>query len=273
MNNKNKILSLIIFLILALSIVAGVYLVKENQNLSEKAAAASSLSFSPSTSNILKGQQFTTSVRLSTSTNIVTGLDISLTFNPQIIQISQITPTSAISSMTSQTTGQIIKNEIDNVNGTARFVAYTTNKNLGITGQANILNVVGSVLNNVSPASYQINYSALTSIAALNEAQNSLISKSAYILTVLAPTPTASSSPTASPSPTPSPIPSPSPSPTPIAYVDWDVNSDGLINLVDIGLIVDDYGNSNPKNPRADIDRNGIINIIDIGIVIDHYLI
>jgi len=53
----------------------------------------------------------------------------------------------------------------------------------------------------------------------------------------------------------------------------WDINQDSLTNIVDIGLIVNDYGSSTPKVPRSDINKDGVVNILDIGIVIDHFKI
>jgi len=43
------------------------------------------------------------------------------------------------------------------------------------------------------------------------------------------------------------------------------------LNIVDIGLIVDHYGEQPVKFTRADINNDGKINIVDIGIVVDNY--
>lgn len=60
----------------------------------------------------------------------------------------------------------------------------------------------------------------------------------------------------------------PPPSPTPKV---GDVNGDGHVNLIDIGVLIDLYDSTNPTNPRADINGDGIVNVIDIGFVIDGY--
>ncbi len=66
--------------------------------------------------------------------------------------------------------------------------------------------------------------------------------------------------------------PTTSPSPTPTSNpVPGDVNSDGIVNIVDIGIIIDNYRLDPPQNPEADLNHDGIINIIDIGIVVDNY--
>jgi hypothetical protein len=70
----------------------------------------------------------------------------------------------------------------------------------------------------------------------------------------------------ASPTPTPTATSTPQASPMP-----GDVNGDGHVNIVDIGIIIDNYRTSPPNDPRADLNHDGIVNIVDIGIVIDHY--
>lgn len=52
---------------------------------------------------------------------------------------------------------------------------------------------------------------------------------------------------------------------------DGDVNNDGKVNIVDLGILIDFYGQFNPTYTRADINGDGIVNIVDIGILIDNY--
>lgn len=52
-----------------------------------------------------------------------------------------------------------------------------------------------------------------------------------------------------------------------------DVNKDGKVNIVDIGLIIDHYGESPLVYVNADLNNDGKVTIIDIGIVIDNYAI
>lgn len=65
---------------------------------------------------------------------------------------------------------------------------------------------------------------------------------------------------------TSTPIPSSSPTPNP-----GDVNRDGRVNIVDIGILIDNYRLSPINDPRADINKDGVVNIVDIGIIIDNY--
>ena len=283
MISKKIIVTVLGLAVLTVGVVAGTILTQKNQDIREEAAPATNLSFSPSSVSKNPGQTFTSSVKIVTGTNLVTGVDIELVYNPAVIQLTEIVPTSSLGSFTNSTTGQVVKNEINNTIGKARFIAYTFNRTLGFSGTQNILNIAGNVISTSAAGTYQINYGDLTAIAALNESQNALLNKANLTVNVILPTATPSpsptptkspsSTPTGSPSPTPTKSPSSTPtgSPSPIAYPNWDVDQNGLINIIDIGLIVDDYDNPDPVTPRADVDKNGMINIIDIGIVIDHY--
>jgi hypothetical protein len=50
-----------------------------------------------------------------------------------------------------------------------------------------------------------------------------------------------------------------------------DINGDGAVNIVDVGLLIDVYGLQSTSNPSADLNHDGVINIIDVGIIIDYY--
>lgn len=74
------------------------------------------------------------------------------------------------------------------------------------------------------------------------------------------------------------PTPTPSPSPTPLCVNTnpnstnpWDVNQDGHVNIVDIGLIIDNYSKSPSNDPRTDVNGDCMVGIVDIGLLLDHY--
>lgn len=50
-----------------------------------------------------------------------------------------------------------------------------------------------------------------------------------------------------------------------------DINSDGKVNIIDIGIIIDNYGRSPITNLKTDLNSDNAVNIVDIGIAIDHY--
>lgn len=87
--------------------------------------------------------------------------------------------------------------------------------------------------------------------------------------TLPSPTARATSSPLATA--TSNPTASPTTSPNPTEYPAWDVDQNGHTNIVDIGLVIDNYDRQDFSNPRVDVNKNGVADIIDIGIIIDHY--
>ncbi len=50
-----------------------------------------------------------------------------------------------------------------------------------------------------------------------------------------------------------------------------DANSDGKVDIIDIGIIIDNYAKSPIPNPKADVNKDGGVDIVDIGIAIDNY--
>lgn len=54
--------------------------------------------------------------------------------------------------------------------------------------------------------------------------------------------------------------------------VKYDLNGDGKVDMVDIGIIINYYGQRNPVNPSVDINKDGYVNVVDIGIMIVNYV-
>ncbi len=50
-----------------------------------------------------------------------------------------------------------------------------------------------------------------------------------------------------------------------------DVDGNGRVDIIDIGIIIDNYAKSPIPNPKADVNRDGKVDIVDIGIVLDNY--
>jgi lysophospholipase L1-like esterase len=50
-----------------------------------------------------------------------------------------------------------------------------------------------------------------------------------------------------------------------------DVNTDNKVDIIDIGIIIDNYARSPISNSKADINSDGRVDIVDIGIAIDNY--
>lgn len=200
MNKTTKIIiSVIGFLVLAAGIFAGTYLVQRNQDIREKAAPSTSLSFFPTVVTKNPGQTFDLTINADTGLNKITGIDIEISYDSSAIQLTQMKGTAAIAPLSA-----VIKNGVvDNTAGKARFVAYTAVKTDAISGNLDILNITGNILSGASSGQFPITFTATTTVSAIDEGQNVIINSTPATVTVTTgsistnATTTATSSPTA----------------------------------------------------------------------------
>jgi len=91
------------------------------------------------------------------------------------------------------------------------------------------------------------------------------------------PIPLPTSTPTPLPSPTPTAIPTLLPSTTPLPTLiscnPADIDKDGIVDIRDYDLLVNDFLVSNPSHPRSDINKDGIVDITDYSLLVKNYLI
>lgn len=50
----------------------------------------------------------------------------------------------------------------------------------------------------------------------------------------------------------------------------WDVNKDGMVNILDLTFVASHFGSNNPP-PEADVNRDGRVNILDLTLVASHF--
>ena len=55
-----------------------------------------------------------------------------------------------------------------------------------------------------------------------------------------------------------------------LTFPAWDVNTDGITNATDVGLVTAALGQKPPKNPRADVNRDGVVDGKDLALVAEH---
>lgn len=228
-NARSLIIVLIAVVFLGVSVFLGVYLVGQRTNVEQKAAPATSMYVSPGSQTKNAGENFIFSVKMDTSANVVTGVDVRLSFDPSAIQILSLQQGSGLTGL-----DQTISNTYDNLAGTVSYAVFTLNGNNAVNGSGvEVLKVSAIVKGSAIAGSYDINFDPATAASASQEGQNVLVSKNKGILVVGAlatalptvspsPTPTASPtgtglvvpSPTATAKPSASPTMSPSPAPT-----------------------------------------------------------
>ena len=249
MNKTKIILAVLGVLVLIGGVAAGLILVKNNQDIREKAAPATVMYITPASQSKAAGSSFTFSVNIDTSTNAVTGVDIRINFDPKAIQINSLQKGIGASNL-----DQTISNTFDNAGGTIFYAIFTLDSSKAVSGSSiEILKVDATVKPNASAGNYNISFNQATAASASQEGQNVLIGKTPATLTVTSPNPTATpttnpnptSTPTQSTSPTATPLQSPSgqatasPIPIPVSGASWPSIAAGFLGiLVIIGSLV-----------------------------------
>ncbi len=243
MKNKPKTTWIVTTVIALFAIVVGTYYSsrEKEQATSSNAAADVSLAFNTATINSNINTTLTPRIIINPTTNQVTAVEVNLTFDPTKMTINSITNSGVF--------GKTLKSPvIDNVTGSASFVyginvvANTTP--VPVTSTSDVATISLTTKSVAGDATLAIKN---TSIATAKGLDTSVLGTYGTMIIKVASTST-----------------------TP-AYPSWDVNTDNNINVLDIGLVVDNYGSSTPSTPRADVNGDGTINIVDIGIVVDHY--
>jgi WD40 repeat protein len=56
-----------------------------------------------------------------------------------------------------------------------------------------------------------------------------------------------------------------------INFPPWDVNQDGVVDIGDIVLVGQEFGQRNPSNSRIDVNNDGIVDIVDIVLIGQHF--
>lgn len=224
-SSKVKIIGSIIgVIVLVAGVAIGILLVRQQQDIREKAAPATALTIEPSTTTKNPGNTVDFSVVMDTGPNQVIGFQADLEFDPTVMQIVSVSKGSSVSSFDQA----VPSNNFDNATGTLVYRYYTLDKTRFITGPGiQILTISAVVKNDARAGNYQIKFSPNVAVAGLAENSNVLTNASPATLVITAPlsaatpTPTGSNSPVTAdagtPTPTPSGIgtPAPSTSPTP----------------------------------------------------------
>jgi len=211
MNSKKIVLIIIGVLVLIGGVAVGVFLVSKNQDIREKAAPATTVYIQPSTQNKNPSDTFTLSVNMDTGVNQITGVDIRLNYNQNLIEVTSIQKGSGISVFDGT-----ISNTFDNTTGKILYAVYTANRANAITGLGiEVLTVNGNIKSTASGIA-TLSFDPATLIYGVDESQNVIIGMTPGSIVIAG----AAGQPTATPTPTPTSgsgaTPTPTPTPTPV---------------------------------------------------------
>src|SRR3989344_4865141 len=85
---KKIILPIIIGVLLLAGVIVGIYLVRQQQDIREKAAPATVLNFSPSQDTMRVGDAKSVTVNIDTGSNVVGAIQLNMVYDPAYLQVS-----------------------------------------------------------------------------------------------------------------------------------------------------------------------------------------
>lgn len=204
---NKKILSILILVFILLSIPAGVYLVKRQQEIRMRAAPSTTIAVDPATTTKTKGDSFTLQIKIDTGTNSVVAVDLDINFNPQVLEATDISPGTFFGSPSEA--GKTINNTTGNI-----LYALTS-----FTAQSGSGNLASILFQAKDVGTSSISFGSRTGAYA-SGGENVLQQTSPGTVTITGaatPTPTPTTGPTATPTPTSPPGVTSTPTPGPTA--------------------------------------------------------
>lgn len=176
--NKKVVVGILVLFLLLVGLGVGVFLVAQQQEIRKKAAPASSIAILPSTKTVNSGEEFTLSVELTTSTNEISGAELHITFDANLLTLRDFLPSTTLPTV-------FVSPRVDNTAGTASITLGAQPSNL-FSGK----DVIATLRFQAKTAggTANVNFAPQTLATALSESQDVLVSKSGARVTVLAST-------------------------------------------------------------------------------------
>lgn len=193
---KNKTFSYLVILLLVFAIPVGIYLVGQKQEIRQRAAPATVLTFSPASITKKPGETFTADVIVDTGSNTISAAKIQVDFDNTKLQATALTASNYLPIVLSP-------KKITDTNASITLGSSPTEPKRGI---GTLMTITFKAKGPTGDT--QITFDNSTEIAGINEQTNILSGKGSMQVTISnlsVPTPTRSQ---ARANPTPSPLPS-----------------------------------------------------------------
>ncbi|AKM83253.1 hypothetical protein A2422_00120 [Candidatus Woesebacteria bacterium RIFOXYC1_FULL_31_51] len=261
---KNVLISLLSIVFILITLAIGVYYLKFRQNTSPIKAAGVDLKLTSINSIVKKDDEFYVDVYLDTKGMSVTGSDLRIKYDNNILQAINIEsknylPVVFIPGQIVPPIAKIVlgSDPTDPKNGTGILASIK-------------FKAIGQGITTV------ISFDANTAVSVLGQTTDVLNKPTTSLnitiasITTATPTATATITSTATSTSTATAIATVTSTATGNNKI-GDVNGDNRVNIIDIGIVVDHYGSNTSVKPEADVNKDNIINIIDIGIIVDNY--
>jgi len=233
---KKIIISLISIVFILTFLILGVYYVKFRQSTAPVKAEGVELLFVSNQTSFKQGDEFNVDIYLDSKGMSVTGADLKIKYDANQLLALSITPGNFLPVV-------FIPGQI--TSGQAKIVLGcnpTDPKN----GNGILATIKFKVLGQGTNTS--IYFDSTTAVAALGQTTNVLGTPPTFDINI-----------------------EPESTPTDGVKI-GDVNGDGFVNILDIGVVVNNYGTTGTLGfIPADINNDGAVNILDIGIIINNY--
>jgi len=209
------------------------------------------------------------------SDNSVSFAAITLNFDKDLINLSQeITYTDKLDKEIITTT-----KDQANSNGQLELIRGLSPENIsnGPSGSFKVASITLESKTNNDNVATSISFANNCQIVATDEAVFNLTTNNLVItlnpVSTSTPTSSSTASATIAPTPTSTSISTASPTAIPTASNKLgDVNNDGVINIIDLGIVIEHYAENTNDYSKGDVNNDSVVNIIDIGIIIDNYI-
>lgn len=262
--NQRGVIQFIVLLILAVGLVAGVYLVQQTQIFKPKASVSGPVS--PQTSFSLLTQLESYKVGDTIEVKLVVRSDIDaanlfaakINYDPQFLQLGRVDVTSFVTNWVEQYWGD--PDKISLVGGVPApgFQSQTN------SAPAKMASLYFTAL---KAGNTTISFDDTSAIYRNSDNLNILGIKNNATIKITSGAPSAPiPAPTTKPSPSPFPTSTPRPSATPIPGT-GDGNKDGKINLADMSVLLTDFNKESGFRVNIDMNGDGKINTFDFALM------
>jgi hypothetical protein len=182
---NNKLLNKILLgfaglFLLVFGLVAGAILVRQDQNLNEDAAPASSVYLSPNSQQVGQNNNFNFNVKINTAENLMSGVDLRIKFDKNIFEIVSLEKGENISDF-----NNILASDTGNSTGEIKYIAFTLDKSKAIHGNnLDLLKVNAKVKGDAPKAMYTLGFGDQTAASGLTESENIITGMDSAFITV-----------------------------------------------------------------------------------------
>lgn len=252
--SKSLVAAILSILILTGAVGTGVYLVQQRQSIKTEAGSVV-LSLSPNNSAPNVGDIFTVAVAIDTKGLSASAADLKVRYETAKLEAQSI---KALGDFLPVTLVPGTIDLTDTASGRASIVLGAKIDQNGAYPKSGTGVLAQVTFKAKSGGQTTISFGGATAVAAVGQDTNVVGTMNPVTVNVTGPAPSFSPSPSGSPTPSPSKKPG-------------DINADGKVNIVDVGILIDNYGKSPLTNPKADVNGDGKVNIVDVGILIDNY--